>query len=56
MDFTPLFDSECWKCGSSPTVGICQPKGPEDTRLCGPHFFVDPSMVQWSEWESSNED
>jgi len=50
MTYIPIFTSECWKCGTSPTVGVCRPSGADDTKLCGPHFFANRAMVEWESW------
>jgi hypothetical protein len=58
MIFRPV-DSECWKCGTTPCVGIENPRLPvglEDTRLCGPHFFQDPFMIDPELWNDNEED
>ena len=53
--FTPNFEGECHVCGTSPTVRVEGHAVPE-TDLCGPHFFNDPSMIDWEQWNDPQED
>lgn len=55
--FIPIFDLECEVCGDVPCVGINDPdcEGIRSTRVCGPHFFRDRSMRDWTEWNSPKE-
>lgn len=56
LTYTPVFDSDCWKCGQSPCVGICRPQGVDDTELCGRHFFADNSMTDYELWNEPKDD
>jgi NMD protein affecting ribosome stability and mRNA decay len=49
--YTPIFDLECCRCGTSPVVSIGEELvGVRNTGLCGVCFFADRLMVDWSEW------
>lgn len=49
--YRPNFEEECYICGTSPTVVVENHVQPE-TSLCGPHFFHDPDMRDWAEWNN----
>jgi len=52
--FHPDFEEECYLCGTIPCViveGHVQPR----TRLCGPHFFHDHDMTDWSLWNDQQD-
>jgi len=49
IEYTPDFEAECYVCGGSPCVVVEHHLQP-NTLLCGPHFFHDPEMVDWNEW------
>lgn len=53
--FHPDFEGECRECGTSPTVIVVDHVMP-DTELCGPHFFADRAMVDWTLWNTQEED
>jgi hypothetical protein len=52
--YLPNFDIECHECGASPTVVVRGHIVP-DTALCGPHFFSDRTMVDWTLWNEPQE-
>lgn len=51
------FCVECKLCGTEPTVVVVDPetRRPQETSLCGPHFFSDRVMVDPSEWNQEQE-
>ena len=53
-EYTPNFEEECSICGTSPTVRVLHHIQPE-TRLCGPCFFADRSMIDWTLWNDNPE-
>ena len=55
MIYRPDFDTECYLCGSTPTV-IVEGHVVPDTQLCGPCFFKDRRMVEWEEWNTQPDD
>lgn len=53
--FHPDFDQECRFCGTSPCVVVeGHPQG--ETELCGPHFFRNYQMLDWSLWNDQDDD
>lgn len=52
--YIPNFDGECRICGTSPTVNVVGHKQPE-TDLCGRHFFDDPDMSDYEDWNDTEE-
>ena len=52
--YSPNFEGECHNCGASPTVVVSGHVVP-DTQLCGPCFFSDRRMVDWSLWNDEIE-
>jgi len=49
--YIPIFGAECNKCGYEPVVGVRQESGAvRSSGLCGPHFFNDRYMTDWSYW------
>lgn len=54
--FVPDFDAECWRCGTSPCVIVVDHEHKADTDLCGPCFFNDGVMIDWSLWNDIPED
>jgi hypothetical protein len=55
MDFAPDFEVECRICGVVPTVIVIHHEQPH-THLCGPHFFTDPRMQDYHEWQTQEID
>jgi len=55
LTYRPDFTCECRECGTSPCVVVMNHIQP-DTNLCGPHFFNDHAMVDWSLWNDEPED
>lgn len=59
--YIPIFDVECRNCGHSPIVGLIEAGNPgspdriRSTGLCGPEFFADRAMVDWSQWNDESE-
>lgn len=53
--YHPDFTAECRICGTSPCVVVDGHSKP-DTELCGQHFFLLPSAVNWEEWEDLSHD
>jgi hypothetical protein len=53
--YAPIEDESCWKCDTSPVVGLCTRWGPKSTGLCGACFFQDRLMVDWEEWNKPQE-
>lgn len=53
--YHPDFDKECKLCGRTPCVVVEGHLKP-NTKLCGPHFFNDRSMVDWERWNDTPED
>lgn len=51
--YHPDFDSECRICGTSPCVIVAGHVQPH-TYLCGPHFFADPQMIHWDDWNETD--
>lgn len=47
--YHPDFHSECQCCGTCPTV-IVEGHAQPNTMLCGPCFFADRAMIDWTLW------
>lgn len=54
MTYQPDFRADCSLCGSCPTVIVVGHSQP-DTELCGPHFFADRLMADWTLWNDEVE-
>lgn len=52
--FRPDFQSACERCGASPCV-VIQGDTAHSSLLCGPHFFQDRLMNDWSLWNEEPE-
>jgi hypothetical protein len=51
--YWPDWEDECRLCGTTPCViveGHVQPH----TQLCGPHFFHDHDMTDWTLWNDQD--
>lgn len=53
--YHPNFLEPCRLCDTHPTVVVENHPSPF-TGLCGPHFFHDLSMVDWTKWNDVEED
>lgn len=54
--YQPIFQIECSECDATPTVGVQHEKGfLEATKLCGPCFFSDRLMVDYTKWNDRPE-
>jgi len=59
MNYVPIFNQECNRCGTEPCVGIQDQEilhsAVRSTGLCGPHFFQDRLMSEWELWNDEPE-
>ena len=53
--YQPDFDNECYICGTTPCVIVTSHLHKPHTELCGAHFFKDPAMIYWQEWNEEPE-
>ncbi len=55
--YTPNYEQECSKCGTSPCVDVVR-KGriARNSELCGCCFFNDRLMIDPDEWNNQSEE